>query len=76
MNRRVDRRQTGRMRARVIDDILAERVMAVVASGFGRLGRFEPHVVPAEVLEAVADLAEALRPHGRTGRALTREQAR
>src|SRR6185369_5196969 len=32
-------------------------------------------VVPAEVLEAVADLPEALRPHGRAGCALASEKS-
>ena len=41
----------------------------------GRLGRFKAHVVPAEVLEAGAALAEALRAHGRTSGALAGEKA-
>ena len=74
MNRRTDRRQAGRMGARMLDDVLAECIMIVVARRFGRLGRLEAHVVPAEILEAVADLAEALRAHGRTSGALAGEQ--
>jgi hypothetical protein len=75
MNGRADRRQAGGMqRARVLDDIVAERIMRFVALDVDRLGRFEPHVVPAEVFEAVADLAEALRPHGRARGALACEK--
>jgi hypothetical protein len=59
----------------MLDDILAERNMIVVALGFGCLGRLEPHVVPAEVLETVDDLAESLRAHGRARRALAGEKA-
>ena len=70
VDRRLDRRQAGRMRTGVLDDILAERVV-----GFGDLGRFEAHVVPAQVLEAVGRLAKTLRPHGRTGCALASEEA-
>src|SRR6476646_5955388 len=54
----------------MLDDILAECVMIVVTLGFRSLGRLKAHVVPAEVLEAVADLAEALRPHGRASSTL------
>ena len=52
------------MRARMLDDILAERIMFLIAGSLGRLGRLETHVVPAEVLKAVADLAKTLRTHG------------
>jgi hypothetical protein len=34
----------------------------------------QSHVVPAEILETVTDLAETLRPHGRAGCALAGEQ--
>ena len=43
------------------------------SAGFGRL---EAHVVPAEILETGAALAEALGPHRRAGRALAGQQAR
>jgi hypothetical protein len=71
----MDGRQASRMRARVLDDVLTESVVVHVAFDFDRLGRFETHVVPAEVLEAVADLAETLRPHGRARGALASEQS-
>src|SRR5690348_2627794 len=75
MHRRTHRSEAGRMRPRMLDDIVAERVVIVVARGLRRLGRFETHVVPAEVLEALAgNLAESLRAHGRTGGALAGEK--
>ena len=52
------------MRTRMLDDVLSERVVSLVARRNGRLGRFEAHVVPSEVLEISSDLAEPLRPHG------------
>ena len=64
------------MNARMLDDILAERVMLGIARRVGRLGRLEAHVVPAEILEMPPPhLAEALGPHRRAGRALAGEQA-
>ena len=62
-------------RARMVDDVLAERIMRIVACDFGRLGRFEAHVVPAQILEVARDLAKTLRPHGRAGGALAREKS-
>ena len=72
------------MNARMLDDIVAERVVVASRGSFGRLGRFEAHVVPAEILEiAAAHLAEALRaawpggprPCGREGRRRERRKA-
>src|SRR5207248_7443984 len=74
MDRRTDRRQAGRVRARMLDDIVAERVVSRIARRRGRLGRLEPHVVPAEVLEATAALAEALGTHGRASGTLAGEE--
>ncbi len=62
-------------RARVLDDVFAEGVMRLVARRHGRLRRFEAHVVPAKILEISADLAEALRAHGRASRALACEKS-
>src|SRR6476619_7507062 len=73
MDRRTDRREAGRMRARMLDDVLTERVMILVAGRNRHLGRLESHVVPAEILEVSAGLAEALRAHRRTGGALACE---
>src|SRR6185437_13901260 len=75
VNRRIERSQGGRVGARMLDDLLAERVVRIVARGFGGLGRFEAHIVPAEVFEAVSALTKALRPHGRAGSALAGEKA-
>ena len=63
MDRRSDGGQPCRMNPGMLDDIVAECIMFIIARGIGRLGRFKAHVVPAEVFEAVADLAEALRTH-------------
>src|SRR4051794_32340426 len=66
MHRRTHRSQPCRMDPRMLDNIVAESVMVAVASDFGGLGRFEAHVVPAEILEALAaHLAETLGPHSR-----------
>src|SRR5678815_2390633 len=46
-------------------DLGAERVVRFVGLAIGRLGRFEAHIVPAEVFQARATLAETLGPHGR-----------
>ena len=56
VDRRGDRSQRGdRVAQRLVGQLLAERVMIVVAErGERRLGRFEAHVVPAEILEAAA----------------------
>src|SRR5581483_1986596 len=76
MDRGLNRRQAGRMMCPgMLDDILAERIVSRIALGFRRLRRLEPHVIPAEVLEAVADLTEALRPHGRAGSTLAGEKS-
>jgi hypothetical protein len=75
MYRRADRSQAGWMQRRVLVQIFAERVMSLVAWRDGGLGRLEPHVVPAEILEIAADLAEALRPHRRAGSALARQKS-
>lgn len=72
---RMDRREPGRMRARMFDDVVTERIVIYVAVHLDGLRRFEPHIVPAEVLKAIADLAEALRPHGRASGALASEKA-
>src|SRR4029079_16829875 len=74
VDRGADRRQAGWMGARMLDDILAERVMFLVACRFDRLGGFETHVLPAEILEAVVGLAEPLRAHGRAGGTLASEE--
>ena len=63
------------MRTRMLDDVLSERVVSLVARRNGRLGRFEAHVVPAEILEVARNLAEALRPHGRAGGTLAGEKS-
>jgi hypothetical protein len=34
----------------MLDHVLAERIMVLVAGSFGSLGRLETHVVPAEIL--------------------------
>ena len=72
---RMDRREPGWVGARMFDDILTEGVVVHVAFHLDRLGRFEPHVVPAEVLKTIADLAEPLRAHGRARGALASEQS-
>jgi hypothetical protein len=59
----------------MFDHVLAEGIMARIARRVGRLGRLESHVVPAEVLEAIADLTEALRPHGRSRSTLAGEKS-
>jgi hypothetical protein len=46
-----------------------------IARSLDGLRRFEPHVVPAEILEISADLAETLGTHGRTSATLAGEQA-
>jgi hypothetical protein len=58
----------------MLDDLFAERIMRIIAWSFSRLRRLETHVVPTEILEAVADLTEALRPHGRAGGTFTGEK--
>jgi hypothetical protein len=75
VHRRLNRRQAGRVHARVLDDVVAERIMFRIASDERRLGRLETHVVPAEVLKACAGLAEALRPHRRARGALAGEKS-
>src|SRR6476620_6010174 len=60
----------------MLDDILAERIMAGIAGDIGRLGRFKAHVVPAEVLKTTGTLTESLRPHGRASGALARKKTR
>src|SRR5690348_3194171 len=75
VHRRTAGRQPGVLRARMIDHVLAECVMSRTARRAGRLGRLEALAVPAEVLESVADLAETLRPHGRTSSTLAGEKA-
>jgi len=75
VNRRSDRRQPGWMDGtRMLDDVLAKCVMILVTRGFGRFGRFEAHVVPAEILKAVAYLAKTLRSHGRASSTLAGEK--
>src|SRR5579864_8184494 len=61
VDRRAYRGKARGMHTRMLYDILAERIMIFVASRFVGFGRFEPHVVPTEILKAVTDLAEALR---------------
>src|SRR5207237_1160314 len=76
MNRRPDRRQARGMHgARVLGYVLAEAVVGFISGSDRRLGRFEPHVVPAEILELAADLAEALRAHRRAGGAFAGEKS-
>jgi len=62
--------------ARMFDHVLTESIVSRIARVFRRLGRLKSHVVPAEILEAVADLAKTLRPHGRTSCALASEKTR
>jgi hypothetical protein len=70
VDRRGYRRETCGMSSRMLDDVFAEGVMSLVAGRSRRLGRLKSHVIPTKVvLEIAADLAEALRPHGRTGSA-------
>src|SRR4051812_49706848 len=76
VDRRVDRSEAGGVDPRLLDDILAKAIMGLVTLSFGRFGRLEPHVVPAEILERGAALPETLRAHGRTGSALAGEQSR
>jgi hypothetical protein len=60
----------------MLDDFLAERIVSRIARCLCRLGRLEPHVVPAEVLEVPAThLAETLGLHGRASGALASEQS-
>ena len=59
----------------MLDDIIAESIVIFVARQFGRFGRLKTHVIPAEILKTVANLAEALRAHGRAGSALAREKS-
>ena len=76
MHRRIDRRQPGMAcAARMLFDRLTERIMFGVARSFGGLRRLESHVVPAEILEIAADLAETLGTHGRASTTLAGEQA-
>ena len=73
---RIDRRQAGvAVEHGMLKDRLAEGVMFLVTGRFRRLRRLEAHVVPAEILEIAADLAEALGPHRRFGGTLAGEQA-
>ena len=58
----------------MLDDVVAKTIMGFVARSGNGLGRFEAHVVPAEILETGSDLAEALRTHGRARRALSSEE--
>src|SRR5947209_20270114 len=58
----------------MLDHIIAEGVMIFVARSGRRLRRLEPHVVPAQILEAAGALAEALRAHRRTRGALASEE--
>src|SRR4029450_1201891 len=75
MNRRLDWSEARRMVSpRMLDDVVTESVMIYIAFGFSRLGRLKAHVVPAEILEATAPLAEALGPHGRARGALAGEK--
>lgn len=74
MDRRTDRSQAGGMRAGMLDDVLTERVMVLVAGCNRHLGWLEAHVIPAEILEISASLAEALRAHRRAGGALACEK--
>ena len=63
------------MKRRMLGNRLTESVMFRVARVFSRFRRLEPHVVPAEILEISANLAETLGTHGRTSTALAGEQA-
>ena len=76
MDRRLDWSETRRMGARMLDDIIAERVVIHVSRSVGGLGRLETHVIPTKVLKAVADLTKALRTHGWARSALAGKQAR
>ena len=72
-HRRYERRHDG---PRLVVDLLAERVMSLVAVRVGRLGRLEAHVVPAKVLEiAPTHLAEALGLHRRASGTLAGEES-
>ena len=74
VNRRADWRQARRVRPRMVNDIVAERVMIFVTRDFDCLGRFKAHVVPAEIFKAAADLAETLGTHRGTRRTLAGEK--
>ena len=74
---RLDRRERGdRIAQRLLLKLVAERIMLVVTQcGDGGARRLKAHIVPAEVLERAATLAEALGTHCRTRRTLAGEQA-
>src|SRR4051794_28502722 len=74
MNRGGYRGETRRMRVQMLHNVFAEAVVSLVARCCNRLGRFESHVVPAEILERAAGLAEALRAHSWTGGTLAGEE--
>ena len=75
VDRRLDRRQSGGMNRRMVFNLFAERIVRIVSRSCRRLGRFEAHVVPAEVLEVTsAHLAKALGLHGRASRTLPGEK--
>src|SRR4051812_9293576 len=64
------------MRTWVLGHFVAEFATILVMRLFDRFGWFEPHVVPAKVLETIGALAEALWPHGRTSGTLARKKTR
>jgi fructose 1,6-bisphosphatase len=60
----------------MLDHVFAKGVVRRVARYVRRLGRFEPHVVPAQVLKVSAThLAETLRLHGRASSAFASQEA-
>jgi len=63
------------MGTRMLHHVITEGVVRLVAMHDSHFRRFEAHVVPAQVLEIAADLAEALRAHGGTSSTLAGEKA-
>ena len=58
--------------ARVLDHVLAERIMLAFTGDVGRLGRFEAHIVPAKILETGRALEQIADPHALNGLDLQR----
>src|SRR6185503_7235165 len=72
VNWRVDRGQAGvAMESGMLDDRFAERIMLSITRSFGRLRSLETHVVPAEIFQISADLAETLGTHRRASATLS-----
>ena len=76
MNWRADRGEPSRMCGTwVLDDFLPETVVRFVTGRDRHFRRFEPHVIPAEILEISVDLAETLGAHRRACSALACEKS-